>query len=198
MPTGFHEVQFPSDFALGARGGPQFNTTVVESGGGFEQRNINWAQARGRWTVGFNIKTRTQMNVLINFYRARFGRAYGFRFKDWADYQATAQLAAAVTGTTFQMYKLYTDAIGQTYNRKISKPVNGSVHVFINAVEQMSGWTVDYTTGIISIPAFTSGTVTATFEFDVPVRFDTDHMDVEVPHYEILNWEGVPIVELKL
>ncbi len=196
MPTGFHDVQFPSDQALGFKGGPQFNTTIVESGGGFEQRNINWAQARGRWVVGYKIRTRATMNVLIAFFKARYGRAYGFRFKDWTDYTAVTQTATALTATTFQMYKSYSDA-GGSYTRKIVKPVNGSVHVFINAVEQMSGWTVDYTTGIISIPAYTSGTVTATFEFDKPVRFDTDQMEVEVDHYEILNWEGVPIIEIK-
>jgi len=47
----FHEVQFPPDIAYGATGGPAYATAVVEAGGGFEKRNVNWAAARGKWNV---------------------------------------------------------------------------------------------------------------------------------------------------
>jgi uncharacterized protein (TIGR02217 family) len=34
-------------------------------------------------------------------------------------------------------------------------------------------------------------------EFDVPVRFDTDHMAVTIETYQLHNWQQIPIVELR-
>jgi len=103
----FHEVQFPPDIAYGATGGPAYATAVVEAGGGFEKRNVNWAAARGKWNVASGLKNRSQVSTLIAFFRARKGKAYGFRFKDWTDYQATAQTIGVGDGlvTAFQLVK---------------------------------------------------------------------------------------------
>jgi uncharacterized protein (TIGR02217 family) len=39
--------------------------------------------------------------------------------------------------------------------------------------------------------------VTAGFEFDVPVRFDTDHMAVTIETFRLHRWQQIPIVELR-
>ena len=98
--TGFHEVRFPENIAYGATGGPEFATTVVVTGAGHEQRNIDWAEARGRWDVASGLKNQAQLDELIAFFRARKGKAYGFRFKDWTDYKATGQLIGTGDGAT--------------------------------------------------------------------------------------------------
>jgi Conserved hypothetical protein 2217 (DUF2460) len=90
--TSFHEVRFPDNIAYGATGGPEFATTVVATGSGHEKRNVNWSEARGRWDVASGLKKQAQIDELIAFFRARRGKAYGLRFKDWADYKATGQL----------------------------------------------------------------------------------------------------------
>ncbi len=86
--TGFHKVRFPDNIAYGATGGPEFVTTVVVTGAGHEQRNVDWAEARGGWDVASGLKNQAQLDELIAFFRARKGKAYGFRFKDWTDYKA--------------------------------------------------------------------------------------------------------------
>jgi hypothetical protein len=91
--TGLHEVRFSDSIAYGATGGPEFATTVVATGSGHEKRNVNWADARGRWDVASGLKKQAQIDELIAFFRARRGR-YGFRFKDWTDYKATGQAMA--------------------------------------------------------------------------------------------------------
>jgi hypothetical protein len=96
----FHEIQFPNDIAYGATGGPEFATSVVATASGYEQRNINWSAARGRWDVASGLKKQTQLDTLIAFFRARKGRAHGFRFKDWTDYKATGQALGTGNGTT--------------------------------------------------------------------------------------------------
>jgi len=199
--SGFHEVRFPDNIAYGATGGPEFATTVVVTGAGHEQRNVNWAEARGRWDVGSGLKNQQQLDELIAFFRAREGRAYGFRFKDWTDYTATGQLLGTGDGvqTQFQLVKRYPS--GSVIEvRTVSKPVAGTVRIYKDGVEQLSGWSVNVTTGLITFSTAPAADVeiTADFEFDVPVRFDTDHMAVTIETFRLHRWQQIPIVELRV
>lgn len=105
----FVEVRFPTDIAYGSAGGPEYSTDIVITQSGYEQRNVNWSQARARYNVAHGVKTQEQLDTLIAFFRARKGRADGFRFKDWTDYQATAQRIGTGDGamTAFQLKKNY-------------------------------------------------------------------------------------------
>lgn len=197
----FHEVRFPDDIAYGATGGPEFATTVVSMASGFEQRNINWQSARGRWDVASGLKNQTQLDILLAFFRGRKGRAHGFRFKDWTDYRATAQPIGTGDGTNrfFQLAKTYTSGAG-TENRIIKKPVSGTTKTYFGGVQQSSGWSVNTTTGIVTFTnAPANGVaVTADFEFDVPVRFDTDRMAVTIEFFNLNQWSGIPILEIRV
>lgn len=203
----FHEIRFPDDIAFGARGGPEFSTAVIITGGGFEQRNINWSQARRRYDVGHGVKTPAQFEVLLAFYVARQGRAHGFRFKDYADFLLGEQSIGTGDGVTtqFQIFKRYSSG-GVDYDRAITKPVAGTVQVWLDALLQSEGvdFTVDYTSGVVT---FTGGgspgepvpgrDVRAACEFDVPVRFDVDLMSAENTGFEVMRWSGIEIVELR-
>jgi uncharacterized protein (TIGR02217 family) len=197
----FVETQFPTDISYGATGGARYSTDIVETFGGWEQRNINWSEARGQWNVAHGVKTPAQIATLIAFFRARRGRAIGFRFKDWADYAATAQIIGTGNGsqTAFQLVKSYTSG-GVTVDRTITKPVAGTVHVFKDGVEQMSGWTVNTTTGVVTFTSAPSSSVvvSATFEFDVPARFDTDQIDLNMESLGVSSWQSIPIVEVRV
>ena len=125
--SGFHEARFPDNVAYGATGGPEFATTVVGTGSGHEKRNVNWSEARGRWDVASGCKKQAQIDNLIAFFRARRGKAYGFRFKDWTDYKATGQLLG--TG----------DSASGVEVRTITKPVAGTMKVYLDGVEQLFG-----------------------------------------------------------
>lgn len=200
MPT-FHEVQFPPKIAYGASGGPEFNTTIATTFGGFEQRNVNWQKARGRWDVSTGLKNQSDMDALQAFFRARFGKGYGFRFKDWSDYKGIGQNLGTGNGTqtAFQLIKVYTSG-SYSYSRDIKKPVSGTVNVYKNAVLQASGYTLDLTTGIItfSVAPAAGVIVSADFEFDVPVRFDTDTLAVRADGPGIFVWDSIPVVELRV
>ena len=135
MTSLFHDVQFPPDIAYGAAGGPGYSTSVVTTVAGHEKRNANWATARGRWNVAHGLKNREQVASLIAFFRARKGRAYGFRFKDWTDYQAVGEAIGTGDGTTttFQLVKRYVSG-GVAETRTITKPVAGTVGVYLDGV----------------------------------------------------------------
>jgi uncharacterized protein (TIGR02217 family) len=197
----FVEIQFPADISYGSSGGPTFSTDVIEAFSGFEQRNINWSAARARYNVAHGVKTQSQLDELIAFFRARQGKAIGFRFKDWTDYQAVAQNIGTGNGsqTVFQLTKKYTSSV--TVTRVIKKPVNnGTLKIYLNAVLQASGYTVNYTTGAVTFTtAPGSGVaVTADFEFDVPVRFDTDQLDAAIDDFGTRSWSDIPLVEVRL
>ena len=199
--TAFHEVQFPPDISYGASGGPTYATSVVTTVSGFEKRNANWSQARGRWNVAHGLKNRDQVAALIAFFRARRGRAHGFRFKDWTDFQALAQTLGAGDGAnkSFQLVKAYASG-GIVESRVIAKPVAGSVAVYLNGAPQGSGWSVDTTTGLVTFTLAPANgvVVSADFEFDVPVRFDTDQMEITIETYDLARWAEIPVVEIRL
>jgi uncharacterized protein (TIGR02217 family) len=144
-------------------GGPLFSTDVVVVQSGFEKRNINWNEGRGRWELGERRLTRAELQAVIDFYRAMRGRAFGFRFKDWADYAVTTaegvlDLGVGTGKPTYQLYREYVEDTA-TDRRKIVKPVD-PITVYLNASPE-AGASVDYTTGIVTMPAFATRTITA-------------------------------------
>ncbi len=198
----FHESQFPTDISYGSRGGPAFNTSIVVLGSGYEQRNINWANSRCEYDVAYGVTTDTQLTALIAFFRARFGRAHGFRYKDWADYICTLQVAVLLTAKTYQITKVYTSGSG-SYSRALKKIVANTTHVFKDSVEMMSGWSVVTTTGVITFDdAPGASIITVTCQFDVPVRFDTDKLSTSLENYNAagtyFGGASVPLIEIRV
>jgi uncharacterized protein (TIGR02217 family) len=200
MATGFHEVQFPTNISYGSTGGPEFSTEVIQLASGHEQRNIRWTYPLERWQVAYGIKNQGDLDVLRTFFYARRGRAYGFRFKNHDDYQATNQEIGEGDGseTAFQLVKTYTSE-GETLTRKITKPVVDTVVIYVDDVEQGSGVDVDYTTGIVTFesPPGDGEIITADFEFDIPVRFDTDYLSINLTDYGARAADNVPVVEIR-
>ena len=206
----FHEVRFPTDISLGSTGGPERRTDVVEFGSGHEERNIRWADSRRSYQAGYGIKTVDQLYAVLEFFEERRGRGYGFRWLDGADYRSrgprdpvapTDQVIGTGDGeqTAFQLAKVY-GAAHSPWTRTINKPVSGTVLVALDDVQQGAGWSVDETTGVVTFDvAPGSGVaVTAGFEFDVPVRFDTDRVEVNLHTLDHGDIPNIPIVEVRL
>ena len=197
----FIETRFPTDISFGSAGGPEYSTDIVITQGGHEQRNINWSAARARYNVAYGVRTQEQLGTLITFFRARKGRADGFRFKDWTDYQATAELIGTGNGsiTQFQLVKSYVNG-SVTDTRIITKPVSGSILIYKAGVLQTTGYSVSTTTGIVTFStAPTAGVaITATFDFDVPVRFDTDRLSAALDSYGLSSINDIPLVEVRV
>jgi uncharacterized protein (TIGR02217 family) len=157
---------------------------------GDEERNGSWADSRRRYDASYGIRKADDLAAVTAFFEARRGRLYGFRWKDWADNKsglpsagtlATDQPIGTGNGATtaFQLVKLYTSG-AQSWTRTITKPVAGTVTLALNGVTQITSWTVNTSTGVVSFAAAPAAgvAITAGFEFDVPVRFDTDTLDV--------------------
>lgn len=208
--TGFHDVRFPTHIAFGSSGGPRFSTDVVETASGFEHRNVNWSQARADYDVGSGIRSEDDLGEVLAFFRARAGRAYAFRFKDWADHRSGAPSAAVAptdqalgTGdgaaTTFALTKTYVSGT-QTHVRRIHKPVAGTVRVALDGVEQGAGWTLDADHGTVTFDVAPAAgvAVTAGFEFDVPVRFADDALAISLDSFRAGQAPGIGLIEVRL
>lgn len=197
----FDEVQFPADISFGSAGGPEYSTDIVMTFSGHEKRNSNWASSRARYNVAHGVKTQEQLDILIAFFRSRKGRARGFRFKDWTDYNVVGATIGTGDGseTEFQLVKSYTSG-SVTETRTITKPVSGTVDIYVNSVLQASGVTIDIATGLVTFdtaPA-SEAVITADFEFDVPVRFDTDRLSATIENYGSHSWNAIPLVEVRV
>ncbi len=205
----FHEVRFPDNISRGARGGPERRTQIVEMASGDEERNGSWADSRRRYDASYGIRKADDLAAVTAFFEARRGRLYGFRWKDWADYKsglpsaslsATDQTVGTGTGaaTTFQLFKRYASG-AQSWTRTITKPVAGTVAMALNGVTQITGWTVNTTTGVVTFAAAPAlgVAITAGFEFDVPVRFDTDTLDVTLDFERLGSITSIPLIEVR-
>ncbi|HEX3653725.1 MAG TPA: DUF2460 domain-containing protein [Rhizomicrobium sp.] len=204
----FHEIQFPTAIAFHSSGGPERKTEIVTLGSGFEERNAVWANSRRHYDVGYGVKTLDDLHAVIAFFEARLGRLYGFRFKDFADFKSCAPNAAVSPldqnigtgdgmGTQFQLIKTYTSG-PSSWVRTINKPVSSTVRVAVADVEQTSGIIIDDTTGLIafdSAPA-TGAAITAGFEFDTPVRFDTDSLAINLSNFAAGEIPSIPLMEI--
>ncbi|MGH6922558.1 MAG: phage distal tail protein, Rcc01695 family [Propylenella sp.] len=213
MP-GFHEVLFPLSIGFGSTGGPERRTDIVLLASGHEERNSRWADSRRRYDAGTGVHSLADLHTLVAFFEERRGRLYGFRWRDRADFKSCAPDAtpepmdqAIGTGdganASFQLVKKYGGAF-DPYARTIAKPVAGTVRIAVDSVEQSEGadFTVDTDTGVVTFePGAIPGAgaeVTAGFEFNVPVRFDTDRLSVNLASFEAGKAVQVPIVEIKV
>lgn len=199
----FHDVRLPVDVERGAKGGPRFKTAIAELQSGFEKRNSDWSEQRCEYDISYGIGTKQAYILTLAFFYARRGRAFGFRFKDWADYQITGGVVGIGNGTNkkFQITKTYSDA-GGSFVRTIYKPVAGTLNVYDNGVLKTltTDYTIDYTTGIISFVTAPVNThaISVDVQFDVPVRFDTDAMDVSMEWVNAGQVSSIPLVELRI
>lgn len=208
MTNVFHDVRYPFSLALGASGGPVRRTEIVPLVSGHEERNSPWAQSRRRWNAAPGIRSRRDVETLIAFFEARHGQLHGFRFRDPVDHASgepvttTDQALGTGDGNTavFQLIKRYEDAAG-AFDRPIRKPVPASVLVAIDGIAQTEGtdFTVDTATGEVSFAAApAAGTMlTAGYAFDVPVRFDTDRLDISLDAIEAGEIADLPIIEIR-
>ncbi len=202
----FHNKRLDVEISYGSLGGPGFKTSVATSGTGNEQRNQEWERARATYDLKYGIRDTNDMHNVIKFFYARRGRAYSWRFKDWLDYQIEDQNVHVVendytAGEVFQLFKRYEDGAGDPYDRIISKPVEGSLVNLRhnNVIMQASHYSVDWTTGEITLnQPYTQGTVISLdyIEFDVPVRFDIDELDISMDAFDQNSINSIPIIEV--
>jgi uncharacterized protein (TIGR02217 family) len=205
----FDNVRFPVAISRGLAGGPERRTDVVMTASGREERNARWANSRRKYNAGYGVKSLNDIHAVVSFFEERRGRLYAFRFKDHTDSKSCkpSQTPSAVdqvigTGdgvtTTFQLVKNY--GTTRPWARPVTAPVAGTILVSVNGVATMQ-FTADVTTGLIAfnvgnIPS-SGAIIAAGFEFDVPVRFDTDQIKINLAHFAAGDIPDIPLIEVR-
>ena len=214
MSAMFHDIRFPTAISRASHGGPERRTDVVALGSGAEERNARWADSRRSYNAGYGVKSLDDLHAVVAFFEERRGRLHGFRWRDPLDWKscppqsapsALDQAIGTGDGTTaaFQLVKTYGSSIAP-WTRAIRKPVAGSVLIAVAGAAQVAGtaFTVDAATGTVlflpgHVPA-SGAAITAGFEFDVPVRFDTDKLEISIQGFAHGAIPSIPIVEIRL
>lgn len=196
----FHKIRFPLDVSLGARGGPERVTDIVTLSSGREERNSRWAQSRRRYNAAYGVKSRADMQAVLAFFEERRGRFHSFLWRDALDHSSNGQQPLGTgDGETvgFQLMKRY-GASFDPYLRVITKPVAESVVVFVDGVATLT-FEVNDKSGIVTfnVAPGEGAVLTASFEFDVPVRFDTDRLDVELTSFDAAEAPSIPVIEVR-
>lgn len=222
----FFETEFPRGLGYHRLGAPAGFSTVVNQGfSGQEQRNRNWANSRGKWTISlmtppssqFSRSRQAFIDLLTSFFLNVGGKADAFRLFDATDHQLTGQQIGIGNGTqtSFQLIRTYVIG-GRSYVRNITKPITSSVGnyqggalpdtvvAYFNGVKQLTGWAIDYTTGLFTFTPAVPNTVvvTADAQYDYPVRFDVDELPIQIEPSNVgggqplISINAVPLVEV--
>jgi uncharacterized protein (TIGR02217 family) len=211
--TAFHDILFPLDITMKSAGGPERRTEIVSFGSGREERNARWAHSRRRYDAGYGIKTLAALQSVVAFFEERRGRLHGFRWRDRLDQTSNISggaISPADQGigigdgamTSFQLMKTYGSAFAP-YQRPITKPVGGSVRIAVAGDEIATDtFTCDVTTGVVTFASghipIAGAAITAGFQFDVPVRFDTDYLEVDLSAFASGAIPKIPLVEIRV
>jgi uncharacterized protein (TIGR02217 family) len=210
----FHDVLFPLTVSFGATGGPERKNEIVQLSSGHEKRNARVALSRRSYDAGTGVRSLGDLYDVLAFFEARRGSLYAFRFRDPFDMKSCRP--DAVPGpldqglgvgdgakTNFSLIKSYGEG-GEAYARPIMKPVAGTLRVAVAGVEKASpaDFSFDEATGAVvfaegAAPA-NGQAVTAGYEFDVPVRFDTERIEIGLHSFKAGQIPSIPLVEVIL
>lgn len=203
----FDEVEYPRNMAFGSSSGPGHNTGIVQLDSGQEQRIARWDGARWEGKIVEGKKTKHEIAEILTFIRARGGSEHGFRYWDPYDHTSAAvgsgspgskdvQIGVG-TGSpiSFQLLKKYTSGL-RTVTRTINKPVAGTTRVWFTDAEQLSGWTIDTTTGLLTATPALGAPVYAAFEYCVPVRFGAEADQLLAAKYDDPEQGSLPDISV--
>lgn len=201
MTTQFLDERLPEHIEAGADVGPRFLTTVTGASGGAEQRNIEWSQEKLEANISYGMMSddnpddrEDSYKAILSFFRRCLGRGIPFRFRDPSDWEATREpiYQATTDGLYWQLAKTY----GADYRRKITRPDPETVKLYApGGAEITTGWRLDVL-GLIKFNAPPAGGVVASFEFDVPMRFDNDRLAVSLENVRAGSIGEIMIVQV--
>ena len=208
--TPFHDVLFPVALSLGVTGGPERRIEIVSLSSGHEQRNARSALSRRRYDVGTAMRSIDDLYAVMAFFGARRGSLHAFRLRDPFDMKSGAPTGMPTAHdqelgvgdgvrAQFALFKRYGSG-DDAHERPISRARIESVRVAVAGIEQQAGVAFSATAGGVT---FLAGhlpgpeqIVTAGFEFDTPVRFDTDRLELNLAAFRAGQIPTIPLLEV--
>lgn len=156
MAVTFDDIELDRTISRGATAGTVKLSRFLPMPSGSEQRVKLWSLSPKRWEIEFEAKSPTEGAALLAFWEARDGPVRAFRYFDWSEHTATNELLAPSGGPTVQLRRNYSSG-GQTRTRNVYAPISATVTLRRNG-SNLVGISVDYTTGIVTLPSVLSKT----------------------------------------
>jgi uncharacterized protein (TIGR02217 family) len=210
--TSFHDVLFPLAVSFGVTGGPERKNEIVQLASGREKRNARVALSRRSYDAGTGVRSLNDLYDVLAFFEARRGSLYAFRFRDPFDMKSCRpdatpgpidQALGVGDGTraSFPLVKNYGEG-ALAHARPIAKPVSDTLRIAVAGEESdPADFSFDEATGAVTfagaVPA-EGQAVTAGYEFDVPVRFDTERIEIGLRSFKAGQIPNIPLVEVIL
>lgn len=212
--SSFHDVRFPLAVSFGATGGPERLNEIVSLTSGREKRNARFSQSRRHYDAGTGVRSLADLHDVLAFFEARRGSLHAFRFRDPFDMKSCRPEETAAAGdqalgsgdgtrARFALTKTY-GAGEDAYRRLIARPLIETLRVAVDGVEKEApdDWSFDFATGeVVFVPESVPEAgeeVTAGYEFDVPVRFDTERIAVSLTAFKAGQIPSIPLIEVRL
>lgn len=208
----FLEERMLGDVVYGSSFSESFAVDKVRTANGSEFSRLRHPYPIRRFRLSCREPLADVWADVMNLWYRAYGTHAGFRLQAFDDYTSTAngrsaptmldQTLPRISAGVYQLIKEYgKDKVGLAGIgrplRTIWKPVSGSLLVAVNGVAKVSGVSCDWTTGRLTLtpaPVLTDS-VTAGFEFDHPVRFDTD-LEIGQDYPAVRMIERMELVEL--
>ena len=182
---------------------------------GHEERNTRWADSRRRYNAGTGVHSIADLHTLIDFFEERRGRLYGFRWRDRGDWKSCPPDETPAAGrpgdrhgrqrdrrlpAREDVWRRHRDPIA--HDREAGRRARCALRSTARQQTEGTDFLVDTATGIVTFqPGHVpddGAAVTAGFEFDVPVRFDTDQLTMNLSTFEAGDVPNVPVVEIRI
>jgi uncharacterized protein (TIGR02217 family) len=206
----FHDVSFPLSVSFGATGGPERRNEIVAMTSGRERRNARFAHSRRRYDASTGVRSLQDLYDVLAFFEARRGSLLAFRFRDPFDMKSCRPDAAPTptdqelgmgdgARARFALAKTYGEG-ADAYVRPVRKPVAGTLAVAVGGAAKASGFSFDAASGEVvfsagNVPA-NGAAVTAGYEFEVPVRFDLERLEISLTGFKAGQIPAIPLVEV--
>lgn len=176
----FFERRISEAVTRGSTGGPVFKTDVAKTPGS-RATDRKQEYPNHEYDIRYGIKNAAQLEEIISHFYNVYGRADGFRYKDWRDFQLTQAKSALqlISGADWQIGRIYVSG-DRTFFRPIYKLCASPAPVIYrtrSGVISAASATVSITTGAASISGHIAGDAyTCVGQFDVPVAFADDSL----------------------
>ncbi len=207
--------RLPDGIERGAQFGPSFRNVIQESIAGNEQRFAQWTKCRAIGDISYGLLDSADpdgdFKAILAIWRVHGGSLLPFRFRDWSDYTAVDELFGEGDGaeTEFQLCRTYDPSeilLGtpgsSVYVRDITLLAPAAESTPVIKVDGVTKTVVtDYTISATGLVTFTSPPandkpLTWTGLFDIPVRFDTDTLNVIFNEGNLAGIRSLPIREV--
>lgn len=170
----FLEERLAENIDYGSGFGASYAVSTVTTAGGNEYRSMKHPFIKAQMTIEFERQTNFIISQIVDLNNRAGGTYRGFRVMHPADYStnnyrgdptAFDQPMALVNPTVpgvYQLMRWYGDSSDAScIRRRIRKPVAGTVKVGVHgAAFPAAQWSVDNTTGIVTMAANKTGTIT--------------------------------------